>query len=755
MANGLEMPEYLKMSNYIIIVFLFLHLPPASADNKDIDSTELKLLNRIKNRIYTFREREQFDDLTLFYSMHDQQKGISTLYEFLDQAILNEMDTLRYDCHRSLGFLYSQIGIADRAIENSLIAKSYYDKINEPGNYNWALINIGNTYYWQNLYDNAMNYYKDAYKGFEQMGLDPEVTVDLTGEEAVRLSMDGMAVALNNIALCYVSTGRYYDAIEYHEKALKLRKKMGSSALVAHTYGYIGYPYALTGDLETANDYYYMALDLIKDMSDVSRSELPLYNSTLAFTYRRIAVYYEIKQDLHNAGKYYDSALSIYKEYSNFKELVNTYLRMAETYINLGEINDALPIAFKALEIASEHDYLADQILASDKIASIYSSIGNYEQALNYSRNIIKTDSVLSKNYTEILLLGAEKDIAQRLQTEEMHLLRQERIINEFDLSRQRTISTFLAIISLLILLILIVFFYFFNQKRKTNKKLAEVNASLQAVNKKLLKSEQNLAYINSKLKDKNTILERSEKKLKELNQAKDKFFSILSHDLRGPIANLMQVTELLYKKYGEMTDEKRKTFLKEMKNSTSGLFNLLETLLVWSRSQRNSIEFKPVKVNINSIINDNLKFFNMQAENKNIKINTAFSKRIEAVADPDMLNTVIRNLISNAIKFSSEGKTIVVNAKDHDSFTEISVKDNGTGMTPEIMNNLFTVNESQTIPGTAGERGTGLGLIISKEFIEKHGGTIKVESKPEKGSSFSFTLPKYSVERKNPETSG
>lgn len=726
-------------SIYVVLLVmsgLFFMQPEYEAANEN----EQLLFDRIENGIYRQQERALLDDLIQTYSVQDHQKGLNMIFSVLELAIEQDIDTLRFDCHRSLGFIYSQIGIADRSLEHSLLAKHFYERIGDSGNFNWALVNIGNTYYWLDMPDLALRYYTDARKGFEQMTR--AIGHDDENERTRRTGIDGLAVSLNNIALCNVKKEDYLKAVGNHEKAYEFRKQMDSPILEAHSYSYIGHLYSLMEDDDKAIKYYSAALQILTDPASVDDSDIPLYSSILAFTYRRMGNHYGRNGEIEDAGKYFDLAIDLYRLNGNDKELINTWLSMIDFYIKGSRLADALSFAYNALEVATEHAYLQDKILALNKLSSIYSGQGDFESAYEFTRRINKTDSLLYRNYTDVVMLGVEREISSRIQYEDMQSLRQENIINKMNLSRQRTVIIYLILISVLGITLLVVFLYLFYMKRKTNNQLEMMNRDMHDVNKRLIDSESNLAKINDKLNKKNNSLIKSEQNLKDLNRTKDKFFSILAHDLRGPISNLMQISELLTERYDSMTEEKKKKITYEISKSAKGLFDLVETLLLWSQSQQGAVKFQPENIDIHSVINNNMEIFNLMAKNKNLSFISSLPENIHAYADVNMVNTILRNLISNAIKYSHYGGKIGINAGIFDGYTEISVIDNGIGMPSEIREELFKIEPSESQPGTNGERGTGLGLVICKELAEQQGGAIAVESEPGKGSSFTFLLP-------------
>lgn len=236
--------------------------------------------------------------------------------------------------------------------------------------------------------------------------------------------------------------------------------------------------------------------------------------------------------------------------------------------------------------------------------------------------------------------------------------------------------------------------------------------------------------------------LRQSEQQLRELNSTKDKFFSIIAHDLKNPIGAFKNVLELLYESYDDFSREELIEFIEPLKDSAKQLFNLLENLLLWSRAQTGRIEKKPETFNLNYLINQNINLLKLQAENKNIALTYEGNDQIEVFADMNMITTVIRNLINNAIKFTPNGGKITITTIQQNDFAIVCIADTGIGMSMEVQEKLFRIDVHHTSLGTNEEKGTGLGLIICKEFVEANGGKIWVESKESKGSQFYFSIP-------------
>jgi PAS domain S-box-containing protein len=234
--------------------------------------------------------------------------------------------------------------------------------------------------------------------------------------------------------------------------------------------------------------------------------------------------------------------------------------------------------------------------------------------------------------------------------------------------------------------------------------------------------------------------LKKSEKQLKELNATKDKLFSIIAHDLRSPFSNIIGLTELILDK--SIDFEESEKHIEILNSSAKNTLILLDNLLNWAKSQTGKLTFKPEKILLSKVILEIIAINKIHAQAKKITINYFSSDEIKVYADENMLRTVLRNLISNAIKFTNTGGTISVFTILKHDHVEITVSDNGIGMNEIKRNALFKITSNTTMNGTANESGSGLGLVLCKEFVKKNGGEIWSESEEGKGSNFKFTVP-------------
>jgi signal transduction histidine kinase len=237
-------------------------------------------------------------------------------------------------------------------------------------------------------------------------------------------------------------------------------------------------------------------------------------------------------------------------------------------------------------------------------------------------------------------------------------------------------------------------------------------------------------------------VLIQSNKVLEKLNADKSIFLSILAHDIKSPLTSILGLSDLLAKDTHKYDNETIETFAKNIFDAASSTNNLLDDLLLWATSQYGKLSFKPQKIEFNTICAQTIKHLKSQAEKKEIDITIATPESIILWADENMLKTIFRNLVSNAIKFSNKGGKVRISAEKNPSDTQITVSDNGIGIEDDEQAKLFEISQSISNIGTMGEKGTGLGLKLCKELIEKHKGKVWVESKVGIGSNFKFTLP-------------
>ena len=236
--------------------------------------------------------------------------------------------------------------------------------------------------------------------------------------------------------------------------------------------------------------------------------------------------------------------------------------------------------------------------------------------------------------------------------------------------------------------------------------------------------------------------LKINEKRLRQLNLTKDRLFSIIAHDLRGPFNSIIGYSRLLRDNFRNYTAEETERYLDTINSSAQNTFNLLVNLLSWAKNQTGQTTFSPEILKLKKITDEAVDLFKASADTKNISINSNIAGDLNIYADKNMLRTIMQNLISNAIKFTHSGGEINIFASASGGNAEITISDNGIGISKKALKNLFELATANSTNGTSNETGSGLGLVLCREFVEKHGGKIWVEGKPGKGTDFKFTIP-------------
>jgi two-component system sensor histidine kinase/response regulator len=260
----------------------------------------------------------------------------------------------------------------------------------------------------------------------------------------------------------------------------------------------------------------------------------------------------------------------------------------------------------------------------------------------------------------------------------------------------------------------------------------------------KPFQKEEVLARIQAHLKLKwaQEELIRKNELLRQANNTKNKLFSIISHDLRGPISALMTLLELLAQDSDNLNEDEKRSLLSQLSLSVNSTNDLLENLFCWAQTQRGTIRFVPEHLHLNPIIDHTVRLLSGNARMKGIHLHSELDKTDEVYGDENLLRTILRNLVSNSLKFTSENGEIKIKTESTKDIIKIAISDNGIGIPDDIKPKLFKENEQYSITGTSGEKGSGLGLILCKEFVEKHGGSIRIDSQEGLGSIVTFTLP-------------
>ena len=397
------------------------------------------------------------------------------------------------------------------------------------------------------------------------------------------------------------------------------------------------------------------------------------------------------------------------------------FLNIADVANSLGNYEKAISNAKMGLEIAHEMGKLDLEVDNLMELVTAYRGEGNNMNELFYLRQLQKLKDSLIRNdkNKKVQLFQALKELENSHFTIDELSNKRERA--EIRYKTEKEIS-YVLIIAIVVISVLMIFLILQQSSKKKAYNLLE--------------------FKNHQISRMNDEIQIQRDNLKQLNHTKDKFFSIIAHDLKNPFNSIIGFTELMIENIETYNKDKKLKFLKIIKGSTVKASDLLNNLLIWANTQSGDLQFHPQKIELVNQVSDAVSLLEIQAVNKEIKIVNLVKFNVFVKADENMLNTILRNLISNAIKFTNQLGEVRIESEVKKDFIEISVKDNGIGLSESDIKDLFNINVKNSNLGTANEQGSRLGLVLCHDFVQKNGGKIWVESILGTGSSFKFTLP-------------
>jgi len=429
------------------------------------------------------------------------------------------------------------------------------------------------------------------------------------------------------------------------------------------------------------------------------------------FSKRILGDVYMEDGDIKKAIENYKECLAVASQVGNNSLLTSTLHRLGKAYNILNQPDRALAYLLRNITIAEKRGY-RDELERSYKLASESYLIKNeLIKAYEYqSKYVLLHDSIYNqKNSERVSLIQVQFDT--EMKQAEIDLLTKDAELKRQEINRQQIWMLLGA--GCLSLLLLLAFVLYYNNKRFKN--------------------------VNAQLEKQNIEIQNQAQLLQNLNTTKDKLFSIISHDLRSPVARLKGLMEI-FSRNGLSKDEFINLAV-EVRQNIDFLYDDLDNLLQWAQSQLKGLQASPTEFNLRAVIAEKIELFKSLATGKNVEILNEVDEGINLFADRNHISLVLRNLLANAIKFSSEGDVIRVSVKEVSDNIEVSVTDEGVGMSNEDILKLFNAETHFTKPGTKKEKGVGIGLIITKEFIESNGGSIWVTSELGKGSTFTFSV--------------
>lgn len=556
---------------------------------------------------------------------------------------------------------------------------------------------------------------------------------------------------LNSEAINQQMRGEVDKAVEKFFTSLDIAKKVNDSVTVFNTLLNIGVMFDNNNDLDRALNYYLEALNYSNNKNASNLSLLYNYITEIYLTrksfdlaekYLNLAIQNSrlfndergLVWELSNLGtinvermnyqaaeNYFKEALELAKK-SEFKlEIIHALSDLGKFYKLRGNFNEANNFFNEALALSLQLNSLPDLKLIYGQLSELNALQKNFSAAYNYHLKY--------KEYSDSLFIISNNETVNELQTkyelkqkeQEASSLRKKNELQEDIISSQRLIALIIALLVIVSVVFIIVLLLGRKKLLNAYYLLEEKNKQIEIQRKEIL--------------EKNNVLEQN-------NEVKDKFFSIVAHDLRNPIAAFVSISALLEESSVKLTESDRKDLIKQMNVSSQNLIALLEDLLTWARLSSDKIEIKPEPVVLKDIITFCVNTYEQSAKNKNIKINVNFTSDLVIDTDKFAAQTIFNNLINNAIKFSHNKNVIEINGNKESEFVTLSVKDYGIGMEPEVIKDIFNLKTNKGSRGTADEAGTGLGLVIVKELIDRLNWSIKVKSRINEGSEFILTIP-------------
>ena len=582
-----------------------------------------------------------------------------------------------------------------KALENYHNALFNFASLNNKTATAVTLCKIAELYETIGEFNQSIDFMKDAISLFEEAG-----------------KKNMQAFSIQNLADIYFHLELYHNAKEAYGEALLKMQYPALEANKAYIHTQLGIISIEDSLFIDAREWFNKALQIYHQVGDVlSQCWIYYYLSNT------------VEENRPETMVFINKAL-VNLEFINDVDLISKiYLKAASYYLKLGKFGEANfylnkinQLDLSPLDIKTRATYYRLK-------AEYHDARGNYQDAYIYMSNLhelTKNKDAITLGHGKFAELKSESRYQQ--QENEVEDLRRNLIHQGQKLDKEQRIRNLLIIIIVIAFVLLLYAFMSVRFIRKVNQKLQDKNKELEIINHRLFGSE---------------------KRLKELNATKDRVFSIIAHDLKNPFNALMGFSEILARRIDSYDKEQVKKYTSIMNNTANNIYMMLENLLEWSRTQRKKINLSFENFDIRTSAISVITLLELNAYRKHVDLNCKIPQKTYVHADKNTISTVLRNLIDNAIKFTGEGGKITIDAIDTNDMVEILVSDTGIGIEKEDIDKLFKVETNFSSSGTLDEKGTGLGLILCKDFITLNKGEIWIESIINKGTTFHFTLPK------------
>lgn len=580
--------------------------------------------------------------------------------------------------------LFYQLAVNLKSDSSLIFAEKIISKSNRQNNFSWNY--NGHLLKGNALYVNGK--FEDAAKSY------------FLGAEFAKKAklVKGIGIAYTSLGNTYYSFGNYLNAIHYYKESIAIFRQLSDSVLLANSLLNIGNEYLKILRIDSA-------LLFLKEAQYIFCKKG--HELGIAYSIGNIGFALGEKGNITAAEENILLATKMLTNLGDYYSVASYMAHMVQIYNNQNQLCKALSYANIALDLANKYGFRAQIRDVYSLLSEINNKTGNYKNAYKYHLLYIAyRDSINNNESTQkIADLRTTYEVAQK-QT-------------EIDLLNKRKNIQRIVAGSLGGLVIISGFFGFvaYRNNRKTK-------------------------VLNNLLHEQKEELQAQHEQLEGLNKTKDRFFSIISHDLRGPIGSIGSLPEL-FKEYIAMNEiHEISELVVSMDTSVRQVSTLLDNLLEWALSQQGTFPYRPDKIYLNKVTEEVFSIFSAMAEAKGLILKESVIEDIYVIADKNSLLTILRNLLSNAIKFCRQGDTIILSARIHGKMAKITVADTGIGMNQEKLKTLFQLNEKKSTWGTENEKGLGIGLNLVHEFVQMNNGTIEVVSEENCGSTFIVKIP-------------
>ncbi len=587
-------------------------------------------------------------------------------------------------------------------------------------------------------YELALDYQHQALQGYDTI---------YKKEKNSELKEKNTREPLHDLAAIYMNMGEYEAAMEYKNMALALEEKYGDEESLAKSYEEIAFLYAKVGTNERALNFcsksislrektgnklglagsyktlglVYSQMSAAKQALDYLRKASEIYKATnqniaLSDVLNLIGDVYFMEKNNIEADNYYKQARLIKSQIGDKKGETYTLLNIGKNQMETKAYSAALESFKQALELAKKLDYEEYIKECYLKLSRVSEVSGNALAALSYYKLYDEFQRKMIEEISKKKIAEIHDVIETSRKQRELMVLTKEQKIHQLEKQQaEARQNNYLILIGFALFLV-----------------FAVVYGTVK------------IRDANKQLEKQNNIIQQKTLALEELDRTKNRFFSIIAHDLKGPLNSLTGFSNLVINHIEFLSKDEIKMIAENLDKSVKNLTEFLNNLLTWSRSQMDNIQFEPKKLLMANLANEIMELHQVAADNKNIQLVSTIAPDIQVYADDNAIKTILRNLVSNALKFTKDGGKVTIAAKAHEEkYIQLTVTDTGVGMPEEVVEKIFRIDTKHSTQGTKGETGTGLGLVLCKEFAEKNGGSISVESIVDLGTTFKVILPK------------